>query len=170
MVNRVKSLCLVPLPYPQIAVKEPNLRYAKMLSVPYAGAGGELSTILQYVYGHLVCEKQKPALIADVFSYIAEVEMRHLNMLGGLICELGGAPKFQSADARGGFQAAGIEYAVSPDRLLSSAAAGERRAVALYRKIIGNVEDDGVRAVLNRIVQDEEHHISIFTELASERN
>ena len=37
--------------------------------------------------------------------------------------------------------------------------AGEKAAIAEYKSIIGYVDDDGIRAVLKRIVLDEEEHL-----------
>lgn len=165
---RIKTLCTVPLPYPGPHIKEPNLSYARMLSVPYAGQGGELSAILQYQYGRLVCRNAKPALLSDVFAYIAEVEMHHLELLGEMICDLGGAPRFQSSDGRGAFSALGLNYSTTPDQLLKTAEAGERNSAALYRKLIKNIRDESVAEVLERLIKDEEHHAKIFGELISE--
>ena len=167
MNTRIKTLCTVPLPYPNPRVKEPNLSYARMLSVPYAGQGGELSSVLQYQYGHLVCRNAKPALLTDVFAYIAEVEMRHLEILGTLICDLGGAPRFQS-DGRGAFSAAGLNYGTTPDRLLAAAETSEKNAIAVYQRLMKNIRDEAITEVLARIVNDEEHHAKIFRELISE--
>jgi len=139
-----------------------------MLSVPYAGQGGELSAVLQYQYGRFVCRNAKPALLTDVFSYIAEVEMHHLEILGELICDLGGAPRFQSSDGRGAFSAVGLNYSITPDKLLIAAETGEKNTIALYQKLMRNIKDASVTEVLARIVKDEEHHAKIFKELISE--
>ena len=168
MNTRIKTLCTVPLPYPKPQVKEPNLSYARMLSVPYAGQSGELSAILQYQYGHLVCRNAKPALLTDVFAYIAEVEMHHLEILGALICDLGGAPRFQSSDGRGVFSAMGLNYSTTPDRLLAAAEASEKNAIAVYQRLMKNIQDESVTEVIARIIKDEEHHAKIFRELISE--
>ena len=167
MNTRIKTLCTVPLPYPTPRVKAPNLNYARMLSVPYAGQGGELSSVLQYQYGHLICRNAKPALLTDVFAYIAEVEMRHLEILGTLICDLGGAPRFQS-DGRGAFSAAGLHYGTAPDRLLAAAETNEKNAIAVYQRLMKNIRDEAITEALARIVKDEEHHAKIFRELISE--
>lgn len=169
MNNRVKSLCLVPLPYPRVSVKKQDLRYAKMLSVPYAGFRGELFSILQYTYARLICEAKRPTLIADVFSYIAEVEMRHLMILGEWILAFGGVPRFSAADGRGSFQASALEYTTSADRLLARAAEDEKRSLEMYRRILRSMGDEAARQMVQRLILDEERHLAIFTELSRER-
>lgn len=167
MNNRIKAYCTVPQPYPNCEIREQNLAYARLLSVPYAGQGGELTAILQYLYGQLVCKNRKPAVLSDIFSYIAEVEMRHLEILGNMIRDLGGAPKYQS-DRRSPFCAVGIEYDTNPDSLLAASQKGERNAIMTYRKIAGQIQDECIRKTLKRIIMDEEHHEKIFKELMSD--
>ena len=110
---------------------------------------------------------EKPAVLSDIFSYIAEVEMRHLEILGNMIRDLGGAPKYQS-DRRSPFCAVGIEYDTNPDSLLAAAQKGERNAIMTYRKIAGQIQDECIRKTLERIIMDEEHHEKIFKELMSD--
>lgn len=167
MVNRIKALCMVPEPYPDWKIREPNLAYARLLSVPYAGQGGELSSILQYLYGKTVCKGRKPAMLSDIFSYIAETEMHHLEILGALVRDFGGAPKFQS-DRRNVFSAAGLEYDTNPDRLLAAAWKAEQRAAADYRRLAGQIREESVSRMLQRLLMDEEHHEKIFRELMSD--
>ena len=166
MNNRIKAICTVPLPYPNPRAEKPDLSYARMLSVAYAGQSGELASVLQYRYAHVVCRGIKPKILSEVFSYIAETEMRHLELLGALICALGGAPRFQSD--RGAFSATGLQYAVSPEKLLAAAVEREKNAVALYDRLIKNIKDASVTAVLLRIAKDEAHHMKIFEELIAE--
>ena len=167
MINRIKTRCIVPEPYPVPEIREPNLAYARLLSAPYAGQGGEVTSVLQYLYAKTVCKNRKPAVISDIFSYIAEVEMRHLELLGALIRDLGGAPKYQS-DRRNPFAASGMEYDTNPDRLLAAAWRGEKQAISVYRNIFGKISDDGVKGVLARILADEEHHERLFRELMAD--
>lgn len=167
MINRIKALCTVAEPYPNWEIREPNLAYARLLSGPYAGQGGELSSILQYLYGKTVCKNRKPAMLSDIFSYIAEVEMHHLEILGALIRDFGGAPRFQS-ERRNAFSAVGLEYDTNPDKLLAAAWKEERNAAAVYRRLAGQIREESAVRVLERILMDEECHEKIFRELMSD--
>ena len=80
-----------PEPYPAVQVSAPNLTYAQMLSMPFASAKSELTTITQYTYFNWVLEPDW-ADLAAVYQKVAQVEMRHLHLLGQLITALGGQP------------------------------------------------------------------------------
>lgn len=160
-------LCTLPIPYPEIRVIAPNLTYAKLLSGAYAGDSGELSAVLQYTYGHIVTEGDRPERLSSTLECVSVTEMRHLEMLGELICLLGGDPKFCDAYSRGCFDAGRVNYQNTPDRIIRAAISGERNAVAHYRELLRKIDDECIRAVIKRIILDEEHHVKIFSELAS---
>lgn len=167
MNSKTKMLCTLPVPYPEICVSGQNKNYARMLSEAYAGTGGELSAILQYTYGHIVSEDESPERLSPTLECVAITEMKHLEMLGELIFMLGGDPKFCDAVSRGCFDAGKVNYQTQPERIIRAAIAGERAAVSLYRELMRKIDDECVRAVIRRIILDEEHHIKIFSELAS---
>lgn len=76
-------------------VSAPNLTYAQMLSMPFASAKSELTTLTQYTYFNWVLEPDWADLSA-VYQKVAQVEMRHLHLLGQLITALGGNPIYRS--------------------------------------------------------------------------
>ena len=47
--------------------------------------------------------------------------------------------------------------------MLRDAIAGEEQAIAEYRRLAGSLQDSGAKALLQRIIADEEHHIALFT-------
>ena len=163
---KTKSLCTLPMPYPEIRVEGENKNYAKMLSIAYAGADGELSAILNYIYSHIVTEGKKPYSLCDVFECIAVVEMRHFETLGKLIFLLGEDPKFYSAMGRPSYFNTGtLSYANDVSQILKNSIAGEKKAVDLYRELSKVISDIYIKQILDRIILDEEHHIKIFSEL-----
>ena len=165
MNGKLRTACNLPLPYPEVCVTEPNINYARLLSSAYAGDGGELSAVLQYIYGHLVTEGAEPSQLSAVLSCVSVTEMRHLEILGELITKLGGDPKFCDMQRRGCFDAGKVNYQTSPDRILRAAISGEKAAIAMYRDLIRRIDDSCIREILRRIILDEEHHIKLFSEL-----
>lgn len=166
MNTKTKSLCTLPIPYPEIRVEGENKNYAKMLSIAYAGADGELSTILNYIYSHIITEGKNPYSLCDVLECIAVVEMRHFKTLGKLIFLLGDDPKFYSAMGRRSFFNTGnLAYAGDISQILKNAIAGEKKTADLYRELSKVISDTYIRQILERIILDEEHHIKIFSEL-----
>ena len=178
MNGKLRTACNLPLPYPEVRVSAPNSNYARLLSVAYAGDGGELAAILQYTYGHIMTENEEPAQLSAVLSCVSMTEMRHLEILGELIYKLGGDPKFCDMQRRGCFDArrwrisgdgcfdaSKVNYQTSPEKILRAAIAGEKAAIAMYRDLIRRIDDGCIREILRRIILDEEHHIKIFSEL-----
>lgn len=82
-----------PEPYPPPRVEGPNPVYARLLIEDISSAKGELTTICQYLYQSWIPEEGCEEL-AETLLRIAETEMRHLHLLGELIVQLGGDPKF----------------------------------------------------------------------------
>ncbi len=162
----MKSICEYDAPYPEIRVERKNPHYARMLSLAYAGQDSELTTILAYIYGAKVCAGKTAGSLSDMLAYIANVEMRHLDMLGELIILLGGDPRFCSGPAgRMGINTAMLNYQTDTSLILKNAIASEEGAVRLYNDLIRAIDDRYIREVLKRIIKDEEHHIKLFREM-----
>lgn len=164
---RIKTLCELDIPYPEVRVERKNPNYARLLSLAYAGPDSELTTILLYVYGHHTARGKNPDALCDTLKYISMIEMRHLDMLGELILLLGGDPRFCGPNGRMGINTAMLGYSADPCKIMRNAIAGEENAVRLYRDLIRAIDDRCVRDVLRRIVMDEEHHIKIFKEMCA---
>jgi bacterioferritin len=143
------------------------MNYARLLSEAYAGNDSELAAILQYTYGHIVTDGERPEQLSPTLACVSETEMKHFEILGDLIFKLGGDPKFCDSVSHRCFDAGKVKYQPHPERLNRAAIAGERTAIALYRELMRKIDDECVRAILRRIILDEEHHIKIFSELSS---
>lgn len=164
MSDRTKYLCVLPVPYPEVRVKAANKKYAALLSTAYAGAGGELSAVLGYVFGHIMTEDDAPR-VSETFSCLAITEMKHLEMLGKLIRLLGEEPRFYDSASGRRFDASRVTYAASQGDAVRLSLASEKAAVRHYRELIRRIDDEYVRDVLRRIILDEEHHVKLLTEL-----
>lgn len=154
-----------PEPYPPIQVAAPNLCYAQMLSSVFASAKSELTTITQYTYFSWVLD-QEAAPLAAALRKIAQVEMRHLDLLGQLIMALGGNPVYRSFPyKRPAFWSSGVlQYQCHIEKALHISIAGEQTAIDSYRHLSKLIQDQGVTKVLQRIVLDEEIHLHFFQE------
>lgn len=166
MNSKIKSVCECEYPYPEIRVERKNAHYARLISLAYAGQDSELTSVLLYSYGRHVSRGKKPSALSEVLGYTAMVEMRHMEMLGELIVLLGGDPRFCGPNPRVGINTAMLGYAAEPAQILRNAISGEEAAIRLYGELIKNINDGCVRAVLKRIIMDEEQHLKVFMEMA----
>lgn len=159
----------IPLdvPYPPAKAAGYNIFYASLLTNDFAGPVSELSAVTDYTFQSLVSpDQQAAALVAG----IAKIEMHHLQLIGQLIVSLGGYPRYavQSGCGTSFWNGQLIGYAPNPRDFLHENIANEKAAILNYTHRIGQIEDEGVRAVLRRIILDEEHHIDLYGQLLAE--
>lgn len=156
-----------PGPYPEIHVKGPNPVYARILGMDYASADSEMTAITLYIYGSLELASEC-AEAAGVMHGIAIVEMSHLDMLGRMIQQLGGSPRFTAQDRRGRmtpWSSAMLPYQDNLKRSLQVSIEGEKGAIAQYEKHIDVIRDEDICCVLRRILEDEHIHLNLLNGL-----
>ena len=79
----------VDLPYPSTDGLRPDAESVKILSPAYADRGSELTAILQYVYHSIVFAGLNRKQYARMMVEIAIAEMHHLDLLGGMLYNMG---------------------------------------------------------------------------------
>lgn len=158
------------LPYPIVQVQRPNINYAKMLMEDYAGSNSEDSAVHLYLYQSLVSNGQFQKY-SDILSHISVVEMRHLRMLGEVIKLLGLDPVFGTLpnDEIFRFWTAGnVDYTVDLKYMLQLDITGEIRAIENYERQKVVIQDQYIKSLLSRIIEDEKIHLQIFKDLNKE--
>jgi len=115
----------------------------------------EHAAIIQYLrHAYMMGEGEEACEI----EAIARDEMRHFWMLSRWIVKLGGTPTIE----RGFVDTEGKTLPEWMDRDEQA----EERAIAMYRDYISRIEDPALKADIERILADEEHHRGIFAHLA----
>ncbi|NMB12219.1 MAG: bacterioferritin [Firmicutes bacterium] len=152
----------VPEPYPPIRVECPNPEYARLLFDDYAGMVSEMTAINQYLFHHYDMPEQF-AEVAELLEGVSIVEMRHMEMLAELIKLLGQPPMYM--DGQGRFwDASYVSYLPGhPCEQLQSDIEAEKAAIQTYRQHIEMIDDRYIKAILARIVKDEQLHLRLFT-------
>lgn len=153
-------------PYPAVSPQKPDNNAARRLLGSYAGPQGELTAILQYVYNSQLAPLAGAPQVGELFHCVSMVEMRHLELIGKLVLAYGGDPGYlyyQTPGRTAWWTGANVSYVKQPARMLRDAIAGEEQAIAEYRRLTGSLQDSGAKALLQRIIADEEHHIALFT-------
>jgi len=151
----------VDLPYPEITPTT-DLRTARMLLDDFAGQDSELSGINQYVYQHLVTGEYEE--LSKVLKGIALVEMKHFEMLGDAIVNLGGDPVFTSSRGRP-WTALYLKYIKNPKLIILMNIQGEKTGIKGYRQSIEMTNNTQVKKLLERIILDEELHLQILEKM-----
>jgi len=146
-------------PYPKVEDGDDPATVA-LLKEDYAGAEGELSGVLQYVYQHMMSEGDES--FANAMLQIAIVEMTHLDMLGDAIKALGGSPTFDNGKFY--WDTSNVDYAAGLQEMLQANINAEKTAIANYGKHAAQTANVFVKALLERIIKDEELHLRFFEE------
>ena len=159
--------CAYQAPYPEVRVTKPNAYYAQLLLEDYAGQVSETTAITQYLYHHYVLEQEYKE-ISDLLSCIALVEMHHQEMLAETIVKLGVDPRFRTIgqnNVETYWSASFIIYGTALCDRISADIASEWAAIANYRRHQSIIDDPYIKTILERIIVDELHHITLFNQV-----
>lgn len=148
------------VPYPEVKDIVPDYKFGRMLYESYAGSKSELTTILTYVFQYLTNDEKKEA--STLIAAIAKQEMKHLELLGEILVQMGLEPYYMSTygnkwcsdNVRSKFSCF--------EEMLDFNIESEKGAIKGYQSLIDMCECDNVKVVLARIIMDEENHIKIF--------
>ncbi len=161
-----KKLYCSDKPYPKVEVSGENMDYAIHLLNDYAGSLSELTAITSYCFLNLVLVDDYQE-IKDTYRGISIVEMRHLHMLGELIKKLGVLPRYYAKDMNQTimWNSSFVSGDTDMRATLLNSIKNEEAGIAQYQKQIGLIDDDCIKVVLERIILDEEVHVTLLYEL-----
>jgi bacterioferritin len=150
-------------PYPEIVGAQSDSRTVCVLKNLATSRVGELGAILQYTYQGVVADKIMQD-VAKILEEISIVEMMHLEMLMHAITEFGGIPKYE--DCQGlSFNAKYVNYSMKLHEMLNNNILGEKTAINNYQQAINLVENESLKKLFARIIEDEEMHIKVFEKI-----
>lgn len=157
--------CAVPLPYPPVRVAAPNRHYAELLLEDYAGPVSELTAINQYLHHYFTLHGVNEE-VAELEECVSLVEMHHMELLAETIILLGVDPRYRIYLGNQEVYWSGtyVYYGISLCDRLAADIAAEWAAIANYREHQQRIADPYIKELLERIIQDEYHHIRLFNE------
>lgn len=146
-------------PYPMVGQgSDPGT--IKLLKEDYAGAVSEMTAVAQYIYQNILSVDNDS--FANAILQIAIVEMSHLDMLGDAILALGGNPTFGNGSIF--WQPSSVNYSRTLPEMLMANINSESQAIANYEAHASQTGNADVKALLERIIQDEQLHLRFFQE------
>ncbi len=148
-------------PYPKVLVQKRNPHYAKLLLVDYAGICSEETAIHEYFYQSLMVDDKE---LSKTLMQISKVEMHHLNLIGKAILLLGIKPVFGvlGNNSLTTWTSKYVDYSVKIEDMLKIDIRSEKLAIDTYQKHIKEIDDKYIKALLERIIEDEIIHIKIL--------
>ena len=155
----------VDKPYPEIVDAKEDFQTVAILKNLANDRNSELRASLQYVYQSAIANRVDD-VIASIFEEIGIVEMMHLDMLMHAISDFGGNPKYE--DAQGiMFNASMVNYTTKLSEMLENNIKGEQMAIDAYRSAINRVQNESLKQLFARIIEDEQLHIEAFKRIRS---
>ena len=147
-------------PYPEIVDAVDDKQVVAILKNLAMGRPGEIAAANQYVYQSVIADKTNED-IAGIFEEIGIVEMMHLDMLMHAITDFGGNPEYR--DAQGNFfNTSTINYTNKLNEMLENNIRAETIAIENYQMAIDRVQNQSLKELFMRIIEDEKRHIEVF--------
>lgn len=153
----------VDLPYPKVNVKDKNPQYIDLILQNFASSISEFDAIAQYTY-HQISYVYKNPEVSETINGISIVEMRHLELLGRILVQLGADPGYWIDNHKRNYWSAklvdynlpSLEYALTVD------INDEKAAIKQYKETIKKINDENINDIIKRIILDEEYHIQLL--------
>ncbi len=160
------------IPYPDITDIKSDSEAVKIIAPAYASERGELNTVLQYAYQTAQLKNQGYDEFAQTLKKISVEEMEHLSVLADLLLRLGVSPVYSAYPPYpANFYFAGnVSYSRLPQKIFIDDIAAEQGAIDVYKGILRRLTNEGVAAVIKRILLDEEAHLAEFKRMFGEYN
>ena len=154
-------------PYPVPVGLSENRRCAQMLLRLYCGSVSELTSVCQYMYHY---QEALPvyAPLAEAYQGICIAEMQHMTLLGGCIKQMGMRPKyryFSESESPVNWSVRNVRYCSTVGDMLLADIQNEESTVKQYQQALRRTNNTQIKMLLERILEDEELHVQIFTDL-----
>ncbi len=156
----------VDMEYPNLDGITPDRCAAAIIAPAYAGLAGEMTAILTYVYHHINFDFEGYIEIADLLEEISITEMVHFELLGKALIKLGVLPILtEQPTCRSPFyNTSKVPQSCTPLKMLTDDIEGELNAIRDYRKMLCELKNEQVAALIARIILDEELHVERLKE------
>lgn len=165
----MKKSVKLDLPYPSLDCICEDYKSVRIISPAYASAHGELAVILQYAYHALYFDESGDEETANLLDGIAITEMHHLEILGSTLLKLGADPVYTACPPfkNNFYNTSKIAYSKTKQKMLLDDLAGEIYASESYGKMLDELCNERVAAIIARIKLDEDLHIKVLKERLS---
>lgn len=150
-------------PYPEITGATRDMKTVGILKNLMSSQDGELRGVLQYFYQSSVGNNIQSE-IANILEEISIVEMMHMEQLSHAIVDFGGDPKYDNSQGQF-FNTGVVNYTQKLREALEQNIRLEEGAIRNYNNAINMVENQSLKNLFRRIIEDEKLHMQVFTHL-----
>lgn len=146
--------------YPEVPRLYPNKRYCNLIYDSLGGEKGELTAITQYSYQYITLKNE--GRISNILKQIAIEEMKHLEIIGNIIVNLGEKPIYMNSK-REAWTVDNLTYDFADlKEIIDLNIKAEEEAILGYKNILKYTNNIALRRIYERIVLDETTHLEVF--------
>ena len=142
-------------------VKKPDLYYARLLLVEYAGKDSKLTSISDYILMSIEF-KEKDKILSELFEKIANDEIRHFKLLGGIIKELGGMPSVNLKKINEIKVNSIINDKCSKREIIKEMKEKEYKSARSFKRLMEISKDKSIVEMISEIYKDELQHAKML--------
>ena len=153
------------IPYPAVPKLYPNKRYCNLIYDSLGGEKGELTAITQYSYQFISLKSEEA--ISSILKEIAIEEMKHLEILGNIIINLGENPIYVSSKGKTWTADNVTHNCENLKEIIYLNIKEEEEAILGYRNILRYTNNMYLRRIYERIILEETAHLEIFKTILS---
>lgn len=155
------------IPYAEVPRLYPNKRYCNLIYDSLGGEKGELTAITQYSYESITLKNEER--ISNILKEIAIEEMKHLEILGNIIVNLGEKPIYMNSKGNA-WTAENLTYNDNLKEIIHSNIKSEEAAISGYKNILKYTNNITLRRIYERIILDEITHLEVFKRIVNNLN
>ena len=154
--------------YPQITVNHLPSKILIMIKRLYASTKGELTAVTQYIYEHyIIWSNPKLNNLSETMEKISIQEMKHCEILAKILVKCGIDPKYcvyidGNPNLCDYWKASNVSYEKTLVKMFENNVLLEKRTIEDYNEVINTTDNENLRQILSRIVEDEKAHIKYF--------
>ncbi len=147
------------LPFPVLTNVVPSAKTVQLLKKLCYSKGSELTAITTYLYQdwQLYPKYQD---IANELEQISIAEMTHLDVLSNAIVAFGGTPNYSFEETF--WTGKNVSSSTRLPDIMYENIMAENKAIEDYEEAIKNVDNESLKKIFEKIIEDEKTHISIF--------
>lgn len=158
--------------YPTTDGLSPDAYSLAVISPAYSSPTGELNSALQFLYHYFNFERLRKKSYARELHSIAAADMLHFEILGNAVSALGAQPVFCQNPPTGFnfYSAKYVVYSRNPVNMIEDGLICKKRSVSLYNKMLSRLQNEQLKKIISRILDDEKLHTEKLKDILRELN
>lgn len=160
--------------FPEITLTHLPQEILIMIKRMYAGKKSEFTSLTQYMYQHFVIwSNPRLKSLANILEEIAIREMIHYEILAKILVKCGIDPKNcvyidGNPNICDFWKASSVSYEKTLVKMFENNCILEQRSIDEYKEILNKTDNENLKQILSRIIEDEKSHLMYFTSVLRE--